>query len=339
MANNISKSVQNAATAFGSNQAPKPYQSSGTSAFGLLDPSKLRMDLSGLLPGGLGSLGKGLTQIGFQSSGGSQTAAEDDWRLRISLADNSPAIFYKDAENSLMSRLAETNGVIFPYTPQVTVNHVANYNQGRLTHSNYPAQFYQSSEVNDIQITGTFTAQNVAEGQYMLAAIHFFRSATKMFFGANERNFALAGNPPPMVYLDGYGSHYLPHVPCVITSFNHTMPDDVDYIEVPVTTTSLVEVPIEADAGNFGSVSYLENSGLSHIPSNLTSGRGNGRPNAQPKTKSAFSSVTTTTRVPTATSLNVQLRPIYSRKTLHEKFGLKEFSQGKLIGRDGGGFI
>ena len=338
MAININKSVQNAATAFGSNQAPKAYQPGGSSAFSFLDPSKLRLDLSGLLPGGLGSLGKGLTQIGFQSSGGSSVAAEDDWRLRISLADNSPNIFYKDAENSLLSMLAETNGVIFPYTPQVTVNHAANYNQGRLTHSNYPAQYYQSSEVSDINITGVFTAQNVQEGQYLLAAIHFFRSATKMFFGANERNFGLAGNPPPIVYADGYGSHYLPHVPCVITQFNHTMPDDVDYIEVPVTTTSLVEVPIEQDPNNFGSVSYLDNNGLSNIPSHLTTA-GNGNPSVQPKTKSAFSSVTTTTRVPTATSLNVILKPIYSRRTLHEKFGLKEFSQGKLIGRDGGGFL
>ena len=333
MAININKSVQNAATAFGSNQAPKAYQPGGSSAFSFLDPSKLRLDLSGLLPGGLGSLGKGLTQIGFQSSGGSSVAAEDDWRLRISLADNSPNIFYKDSENSLLSMLAETNGVIFPYTPQVTVNHAANYNQGRLTHSNYPAQYYQSSEVSDINITGVFTAQNVQEGQYLLAAIHFFRSATKMFFGANERNFGLAGNPPPIVYVDGYGSHYLPHVPCVITQFNHTMPDDVDYIEVPVTTTSLVEVPVEQDQGNFGSVNLSQDESQfvpAHLKSNL---------DRQPKTKSAFSSVTTTTRVPTATSLNVMLKPIYSRKTLHEKFGLKEFSQGKLVGRDGGGFI
>lgn len=336
---NINKSVQNAATAFGSNQAPKPYQSSGGSAFDLLDPSKLRMDLSGLLPGGLSSLGKMLTQIGFQSSSGQSVASEDDWRVRISLADNSPNIFYKDSENSLMSRLAETNGVVFPLTPQVIVNHAANYNKGALTHSNYPAQFYQNSEVSDIQITGTFTAQNVSEGQYLLAAIHFFRSATKMFFGANERNFALAGNPPPIVYLDGYGSHYLPHVPCVISQFNHSMPNDVDYIEVPVTTTSLVEVPIEQDPNNFGSVSYLDNSGLSNVPSHLTGGRGNGQLNQATNTKKAFSSLTTTTRVPTSTDLNVILRPIYSRKATHEKFGLKEFSQGKLVGRDGGGFL
>lgn len=329
MAINITKLVQDAGTAISGGTGK-----ASNTAFDLLNPSKLRLDISGLLPGGLGSLGKGLSQIGFQSSGGGQIANEDDWRLRISLADNSPPIFYKDAQNSLMSLLAETNGVIFPYTPTVNVTHTANYNAGRLTHSNYPAQFYQNSEVNEITITGTFTAQNVTEGQYLLAAIQFFRSCTKMFFGANERNFNLAGNPPPMVYLDGYGSHYLPHVPCVVTSFNHVMPDDVDYIEVPVTTTSLVEVPIEQDTNNFGAVNYLDQNGMGNIPAHL-----NGNPSVQPKTKTAFSSVSTTTRVPTASTMNLIVRPIYSRKATHEKFGLKEFSQGKLIGKDGGGFL
>jgi hypothetical protein len=47
-----------------------------------------------------------------------------------------------------------------------------------------------------------------------------------MWFGQSTR----AGTPPPIVFLDGYGEHYFPHVPCVITSFAHTMPPEVDYI-------------------------------------------------------------------------------------------------------------
>jgi hypothetical protein len=50
-----------------------------------------------------------------------------------------------------------------------------------------------------------------------------------MFFGADPR----AGNPPPIVYLNGYGQYYLPNVPCVVTSFAHTMPADCDYIDIP----------------------------------------------------------------------------------------------------------
>jgi hypothetical protein len=83
--------------------------------------------------------------------------------------------------------------------------------------------------VQPITISGDFTVQNISEGQYLLATIYFFRSLTKMFFGMD----ALAGNPPPIVYLNGFGQYYLPNVPCVITAFSHTMPADVDYMDIP----------------------------------------------------------------------------------------------------------
>ena len=148
---------------------------------------------------------------------------EEDWRVRISVQPAIQNIFYTYP-------LVTTNGVIFPYTPAVTINHVARYGTSQLTHSNYTSYFYEGSEVQNISINGEFTVQNIAEGQYLIAAIQFFRSCTKMFYGAS----ALAGTPPPMVFLDGYGGTYLPHVPCVITQFSHTMPADVDYVNIPV---------------------------------------------------------------------------------------------------------
>lgn len=148
---------------------------------------------------------------------------EEDWRVRISVQQPIQNIFYTQP-------LYTTNGVIFPYTPAVTINHVARYGTSQLTHSNYTSYFYEGSEVQNITINGEFTVQNIAEGQYLIAAIQFFRSCTKMFYGAS----ALAGTPPPMVFLDGYGGTYLPHVPCVITQFSHTMPADVDYVNIPV---------------------------------------------------------------------------------------------------------
>jgi hypothetical protein len=62
-----------------------------------------------------------------------------------------------------------------------------------------------------------------------MASIYFFRACTKMFFGTDP----LAGNPPPIVYLNGYGQYYLPNVPCVVTSVQHTMPPDCDYMDIP----------------------------------------------------------------------------------------------------------
>jgi hypothetical protein len=180
--------------------------------------------------------------------------ASYDWRVRISLAPNSN-YFYNDPSNALLSPLRTESsntlasavtqavgsfmgsgsngqtriGVVFPYTPSVTVTHSANYSEQKLTHNNYTQFFYQNSQVEAIQISGEFTVQNVNEGQYLLATIYFFRAVTKMFFG----NDANAGNPPPLVYLNGYGEYYLPNVPCIVRSFQHNMPAEVDYVEVP----------------------------------------------------------------------------------------------------------
>jgi hypothetical protein len=180
--------------------------------------------------------------------------ASNDWRVRISLAPNG-GYFYNDPNNTLLSPLvtesgggvnsiagtignifanggAKRIGVVFPYTPQVTIQHTANYEAQKLTHSNYTQYFYNNSEVNPITINGDFTVQNVNEGQYLLATIYFFRSLTKMFFG-QDTTVGMAGNPPPIVYLNGYGEYYLPNVPCVVTSFQHSMPADVDYMDIP----------------------------------------------------------------------------------------------------------
>ena len=178
--------------------------------------------------------------------------ASSDWRVRVSLAPNSD-YFYNDPQgNALLSPLIESGGggdnalggalgqitglsgtkrvgVVFPYTPPITVQHIATYTPQKLTHSNYAQYFYDNSEVSAITLATDFTVQNINEGQYLMAAIYFFRACTKMFFGAGPN----AGNPPPIVYLNGYGQYYLPNVPCVVTSFSHTIPADVDYVDIP----------------------------------------------------------------------------------------------------------
>jgi hypothetical protein len=304
--------------------------SSGT-AYDLLDPSNARRAISGILPGGMGGLGKQNPNVGFQGSGASTATApsEDDWRVRVSLADGAQ-IFYKDPSvvgNGIMAPLIETNGVIWPYTPSIQVSHTANYTPQPLTHSNYTAHFYNNSEVSDITISGDFTVQSAEEGQYLMAAIYFFRSATKMFFGQG----ANAGNPPPIVFLDGYGSHYFPHVPCVITNFTHQLGNEVDYIEVPISKTSLEEVAVQPDNQNIGSV-QLSATEQKYVPSLLQSGK------AASKTKMQYSTITSTTRVPTTSQITVTLRPVYSRKNQHERFNLDDFAQGKLLGDKINGF-
>ena len=52
--------------------------------------------------------------------------------------------------------------------------------------------------------------------------------------------------------------------------------------------------------------------------------------------------ITTTTRLPTFSSIQITLRPVYSRKSLHDRFDLNKFAQGYLLAdRDtgAGGFL
>lgn len=310
-----------------------------TTAYDLLDPANARRAISGLLPGGASSETAKEPQIGFVPSNGSSTP-EEDWRVRISLAERAN-IFYKDVENpaGLLQPLIETNGVIFPYTPSITVSHVANYSPSSLTHSNYAMQFYNNSEVSDISITGDFTVQNATEGQYLMAAVYYFRACTRMFFGQG----ANAGQPPPIVFLDGYGSHYFPHVPCVIVSFSHTLPNDVDYIQVPINTTTVQTSEVPNDNENIGSVNLYDD-GTGKLSSNSYApdmGRGTTpRPRATTRTEKTVSTLTTSTRLPTASSITVTLRPVYSRKNLHDNFDLGKFATGQLLGGNGsGGFL
>lgn len=198
-------------------------------SLGITDVSAARLAAAGLYAGAANSVRQTLN-VGFNYGNGTAIDAKDDWRLRVSVSDS---VFGQLFSGPMSVPLRPGQGVTFPYTPQVTVTHTAKYGSQQLTHSNYAAFFYEGSEVAAITVNGDFTVQNAAEGQYLLAAIYFFRTVSKMFFGQDQ----LAGCPPPMVFLDGYGSHYLPHVPCVLTSVTHTMPNDVDYVEFPVNTS------------------------------------------------------------------------------------------------------
>lgn len=297
------QSPSNSSTNFlpdGTNQTASraPSQQS----YGSSDPSTNRLGTlsEGLVKGGslaLESIKDTVFNIFFKTDKSSVSKAEDDWRVRVSMQPPTAALFYNSGA-PIYSPLVETNGVVFPYTPQIDISYSANYSDQGLTHSNYNSYYYNRSEVQAININADFTVQNIQEGQYLAAAMFFFKSCTKMFYG----NSQLAGTPPPMVFLDGYGPAVLPHVPCVVTQFSHTMPGDVDYINIPV------GVNIQDKAGN-------------------------------PIQSSDFAAPT---RLPTFTTLRLSLQPIYSKNNIARNFTLENYSRGYLMqspDSDRGGFI
>lgn len=169
-----------------------------------------------------------------------QPSAKNDWRVRI----NAQWTLF---DSPLFKLLENTGGVVWPYTPNITVSTKANYTTIDTVHSNYPFNAYKSSVVEDIQISGDFTCETEIDAAYWIAATTFFKTATKMFFGQGK----YAGNPPIVCNLTGYGSSVFDKVPVIIKSFSVDLKDDINYIKcntfgtntwVPVMSTISVTV-------------------------------------------------------------------------------------------------
>jgi hypothetical protein len=150
-----------------------------------------------------------------------------------------------DYLTGLTSGLQDFGGVLFPYTPQITLEHKADYHSQNPTHSNYTLQFYKTSSVSDITITGKFTVQNDKDALIYLATAHLLGALTKMRWGGVGGD-PDSGAPPPVCRLDGYGTFMLKNVPVVISSFKHDLPDDVDFYSISSGPFGIASVPTKA---------------------------------------------------------------------------------------------
>jgi hypothetical protein len=144
----------------------------------------------------------------------------NDWRVRINAQ-------WKNFNSPLFKVLESTGGVVWPYTPNITVSTKAEYTSINPLHGNYAFQAYKNSVVDDITISGEFSCETQKDALYWIAATTFFKTATKMFFGTGS----LAGNPPIVCNLSGYGSSIFDKVPVVIKSFSVDLKDDVNYVK------------------------------------------------------------------------------------------------------------
>jgi hypothetical protein len=175
--------------------------------------------------------------------------------------------------------------------------------------------------VGELTITATFTAQDSNEAAYLLAVIHFFRSVTKMFYGQQD---AFRGSPPPLVFLQGYGDFQFNLNPCVVQTFNYSLPADVDYIRAGapnIDGTSLLKrrdrQTTTVGSGNPSNgrmtASGLDPGGTRPSPPPVTLGR------AQP------------TYVPTKMEMTLVLLPMQTRSQVSREFSMERFANGSLV--------
>jgi hypothetical protein len=247
-------------------------------------------------------------------------AQAGDWRVRLRLAPNSNYLYNDPQCGPVLWPLRNTDGVIFPYTPKIDTAYKAEYDAYNLTHSNYRGYFYKGSYVDAVNINAMFTAQDTAEANYLLGVIHFFRSATKMFYGQDAQR----GSPPPLVYLSGLGDYQFAEHPCVISQFNYNLPSDVDYIRAQSGSSNGTNLQVQRNrqtiAGN--PLSYA----LQRLATvGLTKGALDNR------LSSNTLGLDDPTYVPTKMDIQLTLFPIQSREQVSKQFSVKNFANGNLL--------
>ena len=225
-----------------------------------------------------------------------------DWRVRLQIPTGADAVYESIlANNKLMDPLVPSRGIFWPLTPAVVIQHSANYNALAQTHSNYPFQAYQNSQVDSLNIIGEFPVQNSDDAKHWIATVNFLRTITKMYFGKEQ---ALKGNPPPIMHMSGYGDHMFHKVPVIVNTFNVELRPGIDYISTKQTQV----------------------------------GYGQGR--VDPTLAAAVEAGESQSWAPTLSNISVLVTPVYSRDSI-KNFSLSEFARGQLNGKGDGeiGFI
>jgi hypothetical protein len=307
----------------------------------LSNPSALISSLRSLnLPKG-GEAGVGM--LGAVASFGGNDASSD-WRVRLSV----PASF---SSSPVLAPLVQAGGLIFPYTPSITISSSASYEEQPLTHQNYGFIYYQNSRANDIQIEAPFNVEDGAQALYWLAAVHMLRSATKMFTGEGD----LVGNPPPILTLNGYGDYVFKNVPVVVKSFSVNLPQDANYINTSVAAAGNIGLSGGGGGGIGGSIAGLAGGamGLAGLAGALGANKAanalgalgaiGGAVSGVSKMLGAVSSVTGggafatsgNSWVPTKSSISITVQPIYSRQNM-KTFSLQKFVAGEYVS---GGYV
>jgi hypothetical protein len=147
-----------------------------------------------------------------------------------------------------------------------------------------------------------------------------------MFYGQDSQR----GAPPPLVYLTGLGDYQFNAHPAVVTNFEYSLPNDVDYIRAN-------------NPNNFGTDLLNRRAGALSPPSNPLSaiatrlglsGLFPGATPSKPSYGAVTNSVTNTakaTYVPTKIDINVSLLPVQTRDQVSKLFSLKDFAEGNLL--------
>lgn len=192
------------------------------------------------------------------------TAGGLDHRVRLRPKRSEVSQVYGDINNinnNILAPLFPThggsNGLIWPYTPNITYAPVIDYQNHPLAFANQDYYSFAKVPSAAIQVIGQFTAQSPKEAKYALACIHFLRVVTKMHFGeveaANlvttpadldgvddlqkiEPGRSSLAEPPPKLLFSAYGKFGFKDIPVYVQNFSIDFSDQINHvpIELPI---------------------------------------------------------------------------------------------------------
>jgi hypothetical protein len=143
-----------------------------------------------------------------------------------------------------------------------------------------------------------------------------------MFYGQDAQR----GSPPPLVYLTGLGPYQFNNHPCVVSSFNYALPDNVDYIRAQTANqVNLNLTNVNSDKQSVATNTIFAS--LSRLAAAFTT------TGALPNTPFGGSNVPnlaqgSPTYVPTMMDISITLLPVMSRQAVSQQFSLKQFANG-----------
>jgi hypothetical protein len=249
----------------------------------------------------------------------------NDWRVRLSMAK-----WTSFKGSPVLKPLKDAGGLIFPYTPKISIASSATYTTINTTHTNYTHQAFKSSDPGKITIVAPMYVSDTDEGLYWIAMVHYLRSLTKMFAGNDPKS----GNPPPVIMLNGYGNYVFKNVPVVVTNMQISLENTCDYISVPVVGSAAGEIEGLADSigGTASALGGLFGGSVASVANVVGSVAGGiGQVAGLAGSLGLGGSVSGgIAHVPTKSSFNVTLQPIYSRNS-SRKFSLDRFVSGGYL--------
>jgi hypothetical protein len=289
--------------------------------------SGMRLGLSGLTAGAE-AVGDILSAV--STFGGDANA--NDWRVRLSLANWSS---FKTSP--VLTPLKDAGGLIFPYTPKISIHSGASYTPVSPVHSNYAFHAYKHSDPGKILITAPMYVEDSTQGLYWIAMVHYLRSLTKMFTGNDPKS----GNPPPVIFLNAYGNYVFKNVPVVVTDMRVELDNTCDYIGVNVVGSAAGQVEGVADsisglASGLGGIANDFGFGADSTVGGILGGvsaiaGGVGQVAAIAGTFGLGGTVSGgVSHVPTKSSFSITLQPVYSRDSVRN-FSLDRFVQGGYL--------